>query len=195
VILSFTLAFGFFLSCEFLNAQVQLRDTTIEWQHHEFELNSDFSINTYSETDSDIEKVSFGKAKMIENDLIRLILVPEYGGRVLSFFYKPTGHEYLHQSERGSAYNIETGTTARTPGLTSVEVLDIDLRVRGNRQIQAQFSAASNYNIEVYTIDGKLIASQKFTGSSLVLQLPTSGLYFVSITDNNKLFMLKVFVY
>jgi len=97
------------LTFEILNAQVQLRDTTIEWQHHEFELNSDFSMKTYSQDDSEIEKINFAKAKVIENDLIRLILIPEYGGRVLSFFYKPTGHEYLYQSECGSAYQINSG--------------------------------------------------------------------------------------
>mgnify|MGYP001593986318 CR=1 FL=1 len=97
------------LSVDIVSAQVQLRDTTIEWQHHEFELNNDYSMGTYSQADSDVEKVSFAKAKVIENDLIKLTLLPEYGGRVLSFFYKPTQHEYLYQSECGSAYNIGNG--------------------------------------------------------------------------------------
>ena len=89
--------------------QVQLRDTIIEWQHHSFTLNSDYSLNTYSTQDTDIDTVLFTQAKVLENDLIRLVLVPEYGGRVLSFYYKPTGHEYLYQSECGSAYNIGNG--------------------------------------------------------------------------------------
>jgi len=90
-------------------AQVQLRDTTISWQHHSFELNSDYSIKTYSTNDNDIDTIVFKTAKVIENSLIRLVLIPEYGGRILSFVYKPTGHEYLYQSECGSAYNIESG--------------------------------------------------------------------------------------
>lgn len=88
------------------SAQVQLRDTVIEWQHHRFELNPDYSIKTFSTDDTDIQQVSFTNAKVLENSLIKLILLPEYGGRVLSFIYKPTGKEYLYQSECGSAYQI-----------------------------------------------------------------------------------------
>ncbi|MEY2923632.1 MAG: hypothetical protein RLZZ337_172 [Bacteroidota bacterium] len=87
-------------------AQVSLRDTTINWQHHKFELNADYGMKSHSTVDTDIEQVSFTNAKVIENELIRLVLLPEYGGRVLSFVYKPTNHEYLYQSECGSAYEI-----------------------------------------------------------------------------------------
>lgn len=90
-------------------AQVQLRDTTVVWQHHEFELNADYSMGNYSTVDTDIEEVVFEDAKVIENELIRLVIIPEYGARVLSFYYKPTGHEYLYQSECGSAYGIGAG--------------------------------------------------------------------------------------
>jgi hypothetical protein len=91
------------------NAQVALRDTTIVWQHHRFDLNADGSMNTFSTSDSDIQEVTFSGAKVIENELIKLVLIPEYGGRVLSFVYKPTGHEYLYQSKVGSAYGIGEG--------------------------------------------------------------------------------------
>lgn len=105
--------FLFFLSITILStnlvAQVQLKDTTITWQHHEFDLKPDGSMDTYSTNDSDIEEVVFANAKVIENELIKLVLVPEYGGRVLSFIYKPTGNEYLYQSECGSPYGIGDG--------------------------------------------------------------------------------------
>lgn len=89
-----------------ISAQVQMRDTVISWQHHTFELNTDGSIKSFSTSDDDIQQITFANAKIIENELIRLVLVPEYGGRVLSFFYKPTQHEYLYISECGSAYGI-----------------------------------------------------------------------------------------
>lgn len=92
-----------------LRAQVQLRDTTITWQHHSFVLAEDYGMVSYSQDNEDITEVSFANSKVIENDLIRIVLVPEYGGRVLSYVYKPTGHEYLYQSECGSAYNIHNG--------------------------------------------------------------------------------------
>lgn len=91
------------------NSQVSLRDTVINWQHHEFELNDDYSMKSWSTNSSDIMQVSFPNSKVLENELIRLVIVPEYGARVLSFVYKPTGHEYLYQSECGSAYGMGEG--------------------------------------------------------------------------------------
>ena len=108
IIGSFSLLFISILSNHSFS-QVSLRDTTISWQHHRFELNTDGSMKTYTTDDNDIEQISFTQAKVIENELIRLVLIPEYGGRILSFFYKPTQHEYLYQSECGSPYGIGDG--------------------------------------------------------------------------------------
>lgn len=91
-----------------LSAQVELRDTVITWQHHSFELNDSYGMANYTTNDDDIQQKEF-EAKLIENDLIRLILLPEYGGRIISFVYKPTGHEYLYQSECGSPYGMNEG--------------------------------------------------------------------------------------
>ncbi len=90
-------------------AQVILRDTTITWQHHRFELNEDGSMKDYTTCAADKEQEIFTKTKVIENDLIRLVLVPECGGRVLSFYCKPADHEYLYQSEVGSSHGIGDG--------------------------------------------------------------------------------------
>ncbi|SHK13686.1 Por secretion system C-terminal sorting domain-containing protein [Reichenbachiella agariperforans] len=90
-------------------AQVILRDTTVTWQHHSYALNPDYSMDTWTTDNTDIEEVSFSGAKVIENDLIRLVVVPEYGARVLSHYYKPTQHEYLYQSECGSPYGMNAG--------------------------------------------------------------------------------------
>ena len=87
-------------------SQVSLRDTAVNWQHHAFELNDDYSIKSWSTNSNDIVQVTFPNSKVIENELIRLVVVPEYGGRVISFVYKPTGLEYLYQSECGSAYGM-----------------------------------------------------------------------------------------
>lgn len=108
-LLNFVLLLGFALYSSSLFSQVELRDTIVVWQHHEFDLKADHSMESYSNVDSDIEEVVFANAKVIENELIRLVLLPEYGGRVLSFFYKPTGLEYLYQSECGSPFGIGEG--------------------------------------------------------------------------------------
>jgi len=65
-------------------------------------------MRSYSTADNALQAVSFN-GKVIENALIRLVLVPEYGGRVLSFVYKPTNHEYLYQSDCGSPYGMNDG--------------------------------------------------------------------------------------
>jgi len=90
-------------------SQVALRDTVVQWQHHRFELNDDHSMKSFTTIDTDIQNIQFTGAKVIENDLIRLVIIPEYGARVLSFYYKPTNHEYLYQSEIGSPYGIGDG--------------------------------------------------------------------------------------
>lgn len=92
-----------------VKSQVLLRDTIVSWQHHEFELNDDYSMNSWSTNSSNIVQVSFPNSKVIENELIRLVVVPEYGARVLSFVYKPTGLEYIYQSECGSPYGMGEG--------------------------------------------------------------------------------------
>ncbi|MGD9994555.1 MAG: T9SS type A sorting domain-containing protein [Salinivirgaceae bacterium] len=99
----FVIAFSFYG-----NSQVVVRDTVIQWQHHSFELNADHGLKSYSTNDGDVQQVQFN-GKVIENELIRLVLVPEYGGRILSFVYKPTGHENLYQSACGSPYGINEG--------------------------------------------------------------------------------------
>lgn len=49
--------------------------------------------------------------KVIENEYIRLILLPEFGGRIISFHYKPTGHEELYQANPATSYR---GPISRT---------------------------------------------------------------------------------
>lgn len=88
--------------------QVSMRDSVISWTHHAFELNDDGSMKSFSSNDNDLQTEIFN-AKVLENDLIRLVLVPEYGGRVISFFYKPTNHEYLYNSVNGSPYGMRQG--------------------------------------------------------------------------------------
>ena len=92
----------------FASAQVQLRDSVLSWTQHSFQLNDDYSMGNYSGADNVRERVHFN-AKVIDNELIRLTVVPEYGARVISFIYKPTGHEYLYQSECGSPYGMNDG--------------------------------------------------------------------------------------
>lgn len=91
-----------------LFSQVELRDSTIHWMQHSFRLNADYSMDFYSTADNYLHQAEF-HAKVLENEFIRLVVIPEYGARVISFVYKPTGHEYLYQSACGSPYGINEG--------------------------------------------------------------------------------------
>ena len=73
---------AFFIMHTSLFSQVQLRDSTIIWQHHAFQLNEDYSMNNYSSADNYRQQVHL-TAKVIENELIRLTIIPEYGARII----------------------------------------------------------------------------------------------------------------
>ena len=47
---------------------------------------------------------------VLENEYLVVTLLPEYGARILSIFYKPTGHEQLFQNPVGFADGIGAGS-------------------------------------------------------------------------------------
>ncbi|WP_160168939.1 DUF5107 domain-containing protein [Bradyrhizobium sp. Ai1a-2] len=49
------------------------------------------------------------RAHVLENRYLKVTLVPEFGGRILSIIYKPTGHEQLYRTEVGVPYGIKAG--------------------------------------------------------------------------------------
>jgi Domain of unknown function (DUF5107) len=49
------------------------------------------------------------KTYVLENRFLRVVLLPEFGGRILSMIYKPTGHEELYRTEVGVPYGIKAG--------------------------------------------------------------------------------------
>ena len=49
------------------------------------------------------------KTYVLENRFLKVTLSPEFGGRILSIVYKPTGHEELYRTEVGVPYGIKAG--------------------------------------------------------------------------------------
>jgi len=47
---------------------------------------------------------------VIENRYLKVTLLPEFGGRILSIIYKPTGHEQLYRTQVGVPYGMTGGT-------------------------------------------------------------------------------------
>jgi Domain of unknown function (DUF5107) len=50
------------------------------------------------------------RVRVLENRYLKVTLVPEFGGRILSIIYKPTGHEQLYRTEVGVPYGIKGDT-------------------------------------------------------------------------------------
>ena len=46
---------------------------------------------------------------MLENRYLKVTLLPEFGGRILSIIYKPTGHEELYRTQVGVPYGMKAG--------------------------------------------------------------------------------------
>ncbi|MCX7727209.1 MAG: DUF5107 domain-containing protein, partial [Chitinispirillaceae bacterium] len=81
---------------------VDLRDTVVQWRTYKHTVNSDFSLK--NDTFSTEIVVSTYSAIIMENEFLRVIIVPDYGGRIISIVYKPTGHEQLYQNPIGRPY-------------------------------------------------------------------------------------------
>lgn len=87
---------------------VTLRETTVTWETYRYEVDDNYSFVRDAWDLSQTMQHTFS-AWEIENEYLKLTVVPEFGGRVLSMIYKPTGHEELYQNPIGSPYGIGEG--------------------------------------------------------------------------------------
>src|SRR5215475_2979180 len=87
---------------------VQLRESTIIWSTVKYETAAD---NGFVDGSLDATKIvdrTF-KTYVIENRYLKVTLLPEFGGRIISIIYKPTGHEELYRTEVGVPYGMKGG--------------------------------------------------------------------------------------
>ena len=89
--------------------QVSLRESTTTWSTVKYATDAangfvDGSLNTKLIVDHTF------KTYVLENRYLKVTLVPEFGGRILSIIYKPTGHEQLYRTEVGVPYGMKGGT-------------------------------------------------------------------------------------
>src|SRR5262245_42019843 len=87
---------------------VSLRESTITWSTVAYATAAD---NGFVDGSLDTKKIverTF-KTYVLENRYLKVTLVPEFGGRILSLIYKPTGHEQLYRTEIGTPYGIKAG--------------------------------------------------------------------------------------
>ena len=89
--------------------RVSLGESTIRWStvKHASDAENGFVAGSFDA--KTIVERSF-KAHVLENRYLKVTLVPEFGGRILSIIYKPTGHEELYRTEVGVPYGMGGGT-------------------------------------------------------------------------------------
>jgi hypothetical protein len=84
---------------------VKLSDATVDFRHQPYTLDANNGL------------VSFGgqavttrfDVKVIENDLVKVTVLPSFGARILSIIYKPTNQEMLYQNSLGVPYGKGSG--------------------------------------------------------------------------------------
>ena len=103
-----SIIFVVFLSPVLLLSEVAIRDTTISWRTFDYELNADNTLNWVTDAKYDTITHQFN-GKVLENKYLKVTLLPEYGGRILSIIYKPTGHEQLYRNPVGLPYGNGDG--------------------------------------------------------------------------------------
>src|SRR6266567_8869115 len=87
---------------------VSLSESTITWSTVKYATNAENGFVSGSLDKKTIVDRTF-KTRVLENRYLKVTLVPEFGGRILSIIYKPTGHEQLYRTEVGVPYGMTAG--------------------------------------------------------------------------------------
>src|SRR6267378_3526453 len=88
--------------------QVSLSESTMTWSTVKYATDAENGFVGGSLDKNTIVDRTF-RAHVLENRYLKVTLVPEFGGRILSIIYKPTGHEQLYRTEVGVPYGIKGG--------------------------------------------------------------------------------------
>jgi hypothetical protein len=85
--------------------RVSLSESTMTWSTVNYATNAENGLVSGSLDKKTIVDRTF-KIHVLENRYLRVTLLPEFGGRILSIIYKPTGHEQLYRTEVGVPYGM-----------------------------------------------------------------------------------------
>jgi hypothetical protein len=88
--------------------KVSLRESTTTWSTLKYATDANNGFVAGSLDDKTIVDRTF-KTWVLENRYLKVTLLPEFGGRILSIVYKPTGHEELYRTQVGVPYGIKAG--------------------------------------------------------------------------------------
>ena len=87
---------------------VSLTESTIGWSTVKYATRPD---NGFVDGSLDLKTIVDRRFKtyVLENRYLKVTLVPEFGGRIISMIYKPTGHEELYRTEVSVPYGMKAG--------------------------------------------------------------------------------------
>src|SRR6266480_1355503 len=77
---------------------VSLSESTITWSTVKYATSAENGLVSGSLDKKTIVDRTF-RTHVLENPYLKVTLLPEFGGRILSIVYKPTGHEQLYRTE------------------------------------------------------------------------------------------------
>ena len=88
--------------------RVSLSESTTTWSTVKYATDAENGFVSGSLDKKTIVNRTF-RTHVLENRYLKVTLLPEFGGRILSIIYKPTGHEQLYRTEVGVPYGIKAG--------------------------------------------------------------------------------------
>jgi hypothetical protein len=88
---------------------VSLSESTMTWSTVKYATDAENGFVFGSLENKTIVDRTF-RIRVLENRYLKVALVPEFGGRILSIIYKPTGHEQLYRTQVGVPYGIKGDT-------------------------------------------------------------------------------------
>jgi hypothetical protein len=88
--------------------KVSLSESTMTWSTVKYATDAENGFVNGSLDKTTIVDRTF-KSYVLENRYLKVTLVPEFGGRILSIIYKPTGHEQLYRTDVGVPYGMKAG--------------------------------------------------------------------------------------
>jgi hypothetical protein len=88
--------------------RVSLTESTIAWQTVKYATDANNGFVDGSLDENVIVDRTF-RTWVLENRYLKVTLLPEFGGRILSIVYKPTGHEELYRAQVGMPYGMKAG--------------------------------------------------------------------------------------
>ena len=87
---------------------MSLRESTITWHTVKYATGAANGFVEGSLDENALVERTF-KIYVLENRYLKATLLPEFGGRILSIIYKPTGHEELYRTQVGVPYGVKAG--------------------------------------------------------------------------------------